>query len=263
MKSPTSFGSSASQGKMSGPSTSQKGSRSKSGCKTCRARKIRCDERPGVCLNCEKLGLPCAGPATSQSESGNYTNEATSAIVPTGLKRKRTFRSCTACRGTKTRCSGDRPVCVRCQEKRLECNYEDSSEPAWTQQLKLTAEYRTSPQNGEAEDASLITEESSPRHESPHVRSDVRQPDRAPGDHGSWLRSSRLPEGDQVRVLVEHYFVNIHPLRCFGFLHKPSFMQRLDAANTRGLQDDALLLMVCSLGALFVGLLSSGHAFLR
>lgn len=237
---------------MSGPATSHKGSRSKSGCKTCRARKIRCDERPGVCLNCEKLGLPCTGPAIAQSESGNSANNTPNAVVPTGLKRKRTFRSCTACRGTKTRCSGDRPICVRCREKGLECNYEDSSEPAWTQQLKFTTQHRTTPQNGEAEGASIVTEDSSPRQESPNVRNHAPELERSSGDHGSWLRSSRLPEGDQVRVLVEHYFVNIHPLRCFGFLHKPSFMQRLDTANTRGLEDDALLLMVCSLGALFV-----------
>lgn len=236
---------------MSGPATPRKGSRSKSGCKTCRARKIRCDERIGVCLNCEKLGLPCSGPSIAQSKDGNSTNDGTNVVITTGLKRKRTFRSCTACRGTKTRCTGDRPICVRCQEKGLQCNYEDSSEPAWTQQVKFSTNAQTSPSVGEKEGASVVSEIRTPNHDvSP--RADTINP---PAEsHGSWLRSSRLPEGDQVRVLVEHYFVNIHPLRCFGFLHKPSFMQRLDAANTRGLEDDALLLMVCSLGALFVSL---------
>ncbi|KAF4946233.1 hypothetical protein FSARC_14246 [Fusarium sarcochroum] len=31
------------------------------GCWTCKARKVRCDERPNCCRNCEKRGIPCGG----------------------------------------------------------------------------------------------------------------------------------------------------------------------------------------------------------
>ncbi|KAJ5182260.1 hypothetical protein N7449_012407 [Penicillium cf. viridicatum] len=31
------------------------------GCWTCKARKVRCDERPFTCKNCEKRGIPCGG----------------------------------------------------------------------------------------------------------------------------------------------------------------------------------------------------------
>lgn len=67
----------------------------------------------------------------------------------------------------------------------------------------------------------------------------------------TWLRSQRLPEKRYLLDLVKAYFANIHPLRCFGFLHKPSFMQRLDAADSGSHEDDALLHIVCALGALF------------
>lgn len=230
---------------------SHKGSRSKSGCKTCRARKIRCDERPGVCLNCEKLGLPCSGPVIPSSESGHSSTNTTNTVVTTGLKRKRTFRSCTACRATKTRCSGDRPVCIRCREKSLQCKYEDSAEPAWRQQLRFSIGEPYSSANRAGETTSLAPEQDDLDHGFSAVQTNTRLHDRAPQESGTSLRSWRLPGDDQVRMLVEHYFVNIHPLRCFGFLHKPSFMQRLDAANARGREDDALLLMVCSLGSLF------------
>ena len=55
----------------------------------------------------------------------------------------------------------------------------------------------------------------------------------------------------ETKVLVEHYFAHIHPLRCFGFLHKPSFMQRLDADRSSSRENDPLLLIVCALGAMF------------
>ena len=66
------------------------------------------------------------------------------------------------------------------------------------------------------------------------------------------LFSSYLPGNDKVRSLVESYFANVHPLRCFGFLHKPSLMQRLDAENAERRDGNALLHIVCALGALFL-----------
>ena len=72
-----------------------------------------------------------------------------------------------------------------------------------------------------------------------------------PYPDSTWLKSSKLPRNEMVRALVEYYFLNIHPIRCFGFLHKPSFMQRLDTEDTSNREDDALLLVVCAMGALF------------
>ena len=229
---------------MSDQATSHRGGRSKSGCVTCRARKVRCDERRPVCLNCERLNLPCT-PSKDQSQTQARRQEPTATA---GFKRKRTFRSCIGCRASKTRCSGDKPVCVRCREKSLQCDYNDESEPAWKEQLKMTAAIQSptrqasagarSHENGQT---SGHTSLSSTTHNSMSYR---------PHDDSWDLSSPDLPEIDKIRILVEYYFMNIHPLRCFGFLHKPSFMRRLDAGDT-DCADDALLHIVCALGALF------------
>jgi hypothetical protein len=64
------------------------------------------------------------------------------------------------------------------------------------------------------------------------------------------LSSSELPDGKHIKVLVEHYFQNFHPLRCYAFIHKPSFMQKLNDRLDSDLRDDALLHIMCTIGAL-------------
>jgi hypothetical protein len=89
---------------------------------------VKCDERPGGCLNCQRLSLTCpSGPDPSQSSGPAGDTAQTQA----GLKRLRTYRSCKACRGSKTRCSGQRPTCQRCRYKKLECVYDGKQTPAW------------------------------------------------------------------------------------------------------------------------------------
>lgn len=62
------------------------------------------------------------------------------------------------------------------------------------------------------------------------------------------LLSPALPATRNLRRVVEQYFSNVHPLRCFAFVHKPSFMRQLD----KGLSSDdesALLHIICAHGA--------------
>ena len=56
-----------------------------------------------------------------------------------------------------------------------------------------------------------------------------------------------LPTGKNLRRVVEQYFSNVHPLRCFAFVHKPSFLRQLDG----GWSDDesALVHVICAHGA--------------
>lgn len=124
-------------------------------------------------FNCERLGLICASASASSksgrsggehddgnsppstaaaaelgktSSSSSRTIHPAAAALPTGtpagatagLKRKRTYRSCSHCRASKTRCSGHKPICVRCREKSLKCRYEDESEPAWKRRVSAT-----------------------------------------------------------------------------------------------------------------------------
>lgn len=236
---------------MDEPSGSHKSGvgRSKSGCQTCRARKVRCDERAGVCQNCERLGLPCTTGAGTEKSTTSATSRSVASPATAGVKRKRTFRSCIGCRASKTRCSGDKPICVRCKERSLECDYEDDSEPAWKQQLRLTGASHaetnrssTFSQSDVTRQATRETTQLDDNHDGTGIQS-------ANDFWGLW--SQYLPSIDKIRTLVEYYFVNVHPLRCFGFLHKPSFMRRLDSGDT-DCRDDALLHIVCALGALFM-----------
>ena len=255
---------------MSDAPSPRKRPRSTAGCETCRARKVRCDDRPGTygCLQCERLGLPCSRSASSPNDNGQRAQEPASTAT-TDARRKRTFRSCTGCRSNKTRCSGDKPACSRCKRKSLQCQYEGSSEPAWQQHLRLTKALQPQGPLGslDSEDRLPVETAAERTHHSeagsgPHVdvrsTTDERMAERSPrptvhqpDEESSWLRALRLPEKIAIRVLVEFYFRNIHPLRCFGFLHKPSFMQRIDREDAAAHEDDALLHIVCALGALF------------
>lgn len=58
-----------------------------------------------------------------------------------------------------------------------------------------------------------------------------------------------MPDLKQIRLLVTYYFDNFHPLRCFGFIHKPTFLRQLDESRGRHICDDALLHIMCTLGA--------------
>lgn len=59
-----------------------------------------------------------------------------------------------------------------------------------------------------------------------------------------------LPEDSRtLRRLVEHYFENVHPLRCFAFLHKPSFLRELDRGLALSEQDLPLRYIICAHGA--------------
>ncbi|KAJ5369212.1 uncharacterized protein N7496_008972 [Penicillium cataractarum] len=64
-----------------------------------------------------------------------------------------------------------------------------------------------------------------------------------------WITARQLPDPWKIRLLVEEYFNNIHPLRCFAFIHRPTFLQRLDKDNKYS--HNALLHIICALGAQF------------
>ncbi|KAJ5947725.1 hypothetical protein N7466_000740 [Penicillium verhagenii] len=70
----------------------------------------------------------------------------------------------------------------------------------------------------------------------------------------AWLHAPELPNGENLRILVEEYFAHVHPLRCNGFVHKPSFMQRLDEDVDSCRRSESLLHIICALGAKFFAL---------
>lgn len=68
-------------------------------------------------------------------------------------------------------------------------------------------------------------------------------------DSLSWLFRPQLPNRQKVRILAKEYFENVHPLRCYAFIHRPSFIQRLDESSSEDHARNALLHIVCALGA--------------
>ncbi|VUC24396.1 unnamed protein product [Clonostachys rosea] len=210
-----------------------KKTRSRFGCNTCRARKVKCDERPNGCANCEKLHLECSG-----------YQRASNPVKGGG---KRTYRSCNNCRLARCKCSGDRPVCVACRENNLQCSYENTAKPS--------SSSTPSSQRPNGAPLTASTPRDSTDDPSHSRRSSVLSASSSVEDSPlSWLCSHELPGPKHLRVLVMSYFQNFHPLRCFAFIHKPSFLRRLDERPTSSLQDNALLHIVCTLGAQFYAL---------
>ncbi|KAL5429348.1 hypothetical protein PMIN05_010752 [Paraphaeosphaeria minitans] len=202
-------------------------------CATCKARKVKCDERPKICLNCEKLSLTCVQHGSDQALENPIMPRAI-----TGIKRKRTFRVCIPCRQSKIKCTGERPICSRCKQKSLACAYDaDAAEPAWI--------HAVTPVSQQHPDSPLI---SPPRHASsaPSLGSQ--------GDYPatlSWLFARELPPRSKLHQLLDVYFNNVHPIRVFAFVHKPSFMRMLDESLVIDSANRALLHIMCAHAAKF------------
>ena len=56
--------------------------------------------------------------------------------------------------------------------------------------------------------------------------------------------------GERRRMLVDIYFDRVHPLRCLGFIHKPSFMLAFDRGVAMEEFGRPLVHIICALGAL-------------
>lgn len=84
-------------------------------CTQCRHRKVRCDKRPDVCRNCDRLGLDCS-----------YASESLALSRP---RRLRGVRACTYCRDSKIKCSGTNPRCSNCKRRGRPCIYPASKRP--------------------------------------------------------------------------------------------------------------------------------------
>lgn len=97
---------------------------------------MKCDEAPGKCGNCTRLRLVCSGYASSVRQQ---TQESMEGRLENS-KKKRTYRSCIGCRGSKTKCSGDRPECQRCQTKSITCIYSESCQPNWIQRVDTSTD---------------------------------------------------------------------------------------------------------------------------
>lgn len=212
---------------MADPSSRQpahrKVTRSRLGCETCRARKVRCDERRPSCFNCERLGLVCAGPSDNNDSKPAGLSPGTpeqdfAGQQSSGLKRKRTYRSCKECRLSKTRCSGTKPLCGRCLDKKIVCTYEDETEPAWKQRVVALPQRSSSggKKNGvsspllDSPGMAVFTPTSTNPSRRPSINHGVLgSPSALPpsssnhNDDLSWLVIPPLPDHSRMRILAE------------------------------------------------------------
>ncbi|KAM0540720.1 hypothetical protein ACHAPJ_013536 [Fusarium lateritium] len=235
------------------------------GCRVCRARKVKCDGRPNGCRNCERLQLECVDDEGSKSGSRRS--------VPVSLRKIRTYRSCTSCRVSKTKCDGDRPRCSRCCARNLECQYDGGSAPRWARNLSkaptsgsteedlessldassIAGDSTRSPSLIQSREIDAATSHRSSTRDTSNINPPIDFSDDTELSIHSWLVSQELPSGNNIRTVVDHYFANIHPLRCFAFVHRPSFTRQLD----KGFESDdekALLHIICAQGAKFYAL---------
>lgn len=171
---------------------------------------------PEACQKCRTIGEQCVYPSVATSEyvcaPGRFTSNES--ITQAGLKRRRIIRSCLECKNAKVRCYGGH-ICERCIKKKLHCSLAQSG-------LHTRAE-----SSQEAIINSTL-----------HTL--------------QWLLDEHLPPFDQLKQLVDIYFCHIHPVRCMGFLHIPTFMQRLqNSSHLLNSDEDGLIYAICALAAPF------------
>ncbi|KAH8669124.1 hypothetical protein BX600DRAFT_461251 [Xylariales sp. PMI_506] len=119
--------------------TSDKGRRVRTGCITCRARKVKCDENPGGCNNCKKRKLVCdfidiaaAGTRIGSHEQHGIAGPSPPSVSSTAASSSpaspvnlRVPTACQECRAARARCSHSRPRCTRCVSRAIHCVYPD------------------------------------------------------------------------------------------------------------------------------------------
>ncbi len=133
-------------------------------------------------------------------------------LTQAGLQRRRVTASCIACRTTKQKCSGDL-ICTRCAHKSMECIYTSPLPPSNSSE--------------------------------PHTMSPSSTPAIVAITPGI-VRETNLSDKILVHELVESYFTEVSPLRSFGFIHKPSFMRKLDEGHGIDGKIDPLIYAMCA-----------------
>ncbi|KAJ4331340.1 hypothetical protein N0V87_009236 [Didymella glomerata] len=130
------------------------------------------------------------------------------------------------------------------------CVYDaETNEPAWVQSIaSTTASAVTSP------DTSLSTQtQQIPRNAAfSSAPTDLTSVNCPPGL--TWLFAQELPPRARLHTLLEAYFNNVQPIRVFAFEHKPTFMRMLDEGQLTDPSGQALLHIMCALGARFYAL---------
>jgi hypothetical protein len=156
-------------------------------------------------LECSGYGSG-SGAALRAARADSSAQSMTGRLATTeaGTKRRRTYRSCKACRDCKTRCSGERPVCIRCAEKSLDCIYSSGPSPGWVHALSPQSSSGREPerQDGQlpAPERATVTQDSptvlTPQPDGPSCSHHAENtPTQREADRSRQRLSERLPDG--------------------------------------------------------------------
>ncbi|KAI1115654.1 hypothetical protein F5Y14DRAFT_110747 [Nemania sp. NC0429] len=192
-------------------------------CSQCRARKVRCDGREGLCQNCQRLGFECSfqrSPGRSLGRLGLKSPE-----------RRRRMQACILCRTKKTRCHGELPRCSNCVRKGRECIYPAAKKKSATVSTVTPDDDRSSITPGRERPVQLIPRANDADPSSSTTRT---------------VSATPLLDITAVVEYIEDYFNHLYPLPSFAFLHKPTVIRRC----RDGTINEPLKLAICAITSL-------------
>ncbi|ORX40165.1 hypothetical protein BD324DRAFT_616642 [Kockovaella imperatae] len=195
--------------------------RSSTGCKTCRGRRIKCDEERPICGQCQTHGSECLWTVDEPPK-----------------KRFRILAACSACRDRKVRCEGaaSRDSCARCAKLCIPCEFPEDRENI---RNKPAPRSRPSPFIFSGTPTSPSTTPKSTSRPSRDDNASTRSPSNSQSlsRTGLPVSASRTAPltlekliNDEVsmRLLVRKYFATVHQHSLLTFLHEPSLTYLVD-----------------------------------
>ncbi|KAI1771263.1 fungal-specific transcription factor domain-containing protein [Hypoxylon cercidicola] len=179
-------------------------------CSQCRIRKVRCDGRPNLCQNCDRLGFECSFQQLPGKSPGQYVVK-----LP---ERRRRMQACIPCHSKKTRCLGELPSCSSCLRRNRVCSYPKARRQNSAADGLIGVEF-------DDKCAQYASEE----------------------DIGMVDAAERLaPDAEMATALIVDYFDHLYPLPSFAFLHKPTVLLRCRDQTMNG----TLKLAICAITSL-------------
>ena len=208
-------------------------------CVTCRARKVRCDGRRGICTNCERLGFGCSYDENVGVEVVHGEGNGAAISVP----RRRVRQACMNCHARKARCSGAMPSCDRCRAQGLDCVYRPGKRslplPLPLSLALPLANPAAAPSPGTSAGMDLDAQMGRDYGTSSSTASPV-----------TTTADPTDPDDALALKAFDNFFRHIHHIAMFSFLHRPSLMERYNA----GLLDRALVLSLVGITSLLTDL---------
>ncbi|KAI1459665.1 hypothetical protein F4805DRAFT_455463 [Annulohypoxylon moriforme] len=191
--------------------------RTRTGCRTCRYRRVKCDEEKPVCAQCRKGKRTCAWPGPNDKRAR--------------LSRRPNATACDACRAKKLKCVGDvRDACRKCSNSGIEC--------VRSQHLPRPLSNHTSTRAASPPGTPLPSAFfSPPSYETTETSLPVNHKPSGP------TRPGQLPTGKELEDLVQLYFSSVHHFGFFAFVHQLRFNQLLVKGQA---PQELTLLMIAS-----------------